>query len=109
MPQKDGRSLEKHLKAAAKFSQEAAAELAGPALPEPLAYIWSWFCELRAACPSLSSSMVTPGGVATSTAFVPISYGELESWERLTRRALEPWEVSLLRDLDMAWLGHAED
>jgi len=34
----------------------------------------------------------------------PISYSELEAYSRLTRRALGPWEVKMLRRIDSIFL-----
>lgn len=73
-----------------------------PPFPVALAYlieflpkdrIEGWFAELSAARAS--------SGFAPS----PISYGEIESWSRLTGRCPTPFEVRLLRALDNALLN----
>lgn len=103
-PQKDGRSLAAHLTIAARLDPRAAADLAGPPFPQQCAYVWTWFCELNDARPSSSSSMVAGTSMATTIARVPISFTEIRNWASLTGRRLRPWEVDLLRALDVAWL-----
>lgn len=58
-------------------------------LPESMEYIWGWYDELF------------NGG--------KISYMELDSWSRLTRRRLEPWEVGAIRALDSIYLKVQHD
>lgn len=53
-------------------------------LPEEAAYVWEWYQE------------VFNGGRLT--------YVELDAWARLTRRRLEPWEVDVLKSLDLLYL-----
>ena len=37
----------------------------------------------------------------------PISLAEIEAFTRLMRQPLEPWQVTILLDMDAAWLGQA--
>jgi hypothetical protein len=55
-----------------------------PAIPETLAHVWAWFCDLDA-------------GRAGKA---PISWSDLKAWAELTGRTPRPWEVHLLRKLD---------
>lgn len=62
-------------------------------VPDEVAYIWAWFQELHAARGS--------SGFAPS----PISYSEIFAWAQLTGREPEPWEIQVLKDIDMVYLG----
>ena len=37
----------------------------------------------------------------------PISFAEIEAFARLMRQPLEPWHVTILMDMDAAWLTQA--
>lgn len=67
--------------------------LAGPDLPVELSYIWRWFLELHSARQLLPS-----GGVQ------PIGWDAMDAWTRLTGARPSPWEIELLREIDMTWL-----
>lgn len=58
-------------------------------LPEDTAYLWGWYGELF------------NGGKLT--------YQELDAWSRLTRRRLLPWEVKVLKTLDLIYLRTQHD
>jgi hypothetical protein len=60
--------------------------------PQLLDYLWAWFFEL---CAARSSN----GWSAN-----PISYTEIAAWAMLTRAHPTPWEVSVLRLMDSAYL-----
>ncbi len=62
-------------------------------LPEPLAHVWAWFCEL--------SNARTPGAFAVAS----ISYQDMEAWARLTGHRPTAAEVALLRELDAAFIA----
>jgi hypothetical protein len=93
------------MQAAAAHSETARRELEGPDLPEEIAYVWHWFCELDAARERQHSSVVTPGAVVNTNAISPIGYAEIWAWTRLTGRWLKPWQTALLRELDLVWLA----
>lgn len=61
--------------------------------PELLDYIWAWFFDL---CIARSSN-----GWAAN----PISYTEIAAWAALTMADPTPWEVSVLRRMDSAYLA----
>lgn len=92
-PQGDGRPLREHLKSVAGRSVFAAAELTGPAFPPELGYLWQWFMELHAA---RTFNAHGPN---------PITYAEIRSWAILTKARPTPWEVDLLRTLDLKWMA----
>lgn len=37
----------------------------------------------------------------------PLTFGEIESWQRATGKQLQPWETSLLRKLSAAYVTEA--
>lgn len=55
--------------------------------PEVLAHVWDWFLELH---------LARVDG--------PITYPDIAEWSRLTGRAVEPWEVDLLKQMDGLYL-----
>lgn len=38
---------------------------------------------------------------------LPLQYSDIEAWARLTKRALDQWELQTLLDIDDAYLGYA--
>lgn len=47
-------------------------------VPEEMMYLWDWLNELQ----------------------YPLSFMELEAWQRSTQRKLEGWEVRVMQELD---------
>lgn len=66
----------------------AGAPVSGVECPEPLAYLWGWFCELMARRGT--------NGFGVN----PIGFDELDAWCRVLGRTLTPWEVRVLLRLD---------
>ena len=93
---KDGVALRDHLKAAAKNSAAARAELAGPEFPAEGGFIWGAFLELHVARTYHQNG---PN---------PIGYSEIAAWSRLTRQPVLATEVELLRAIDVEWLSYRE-
>lgn len=60
--------------------------------PYEVEHLWLWFCDL--------SSARTGSGFGAN----PISYVEIAAWARLTGNDPTPWEVSVLRRMDIAAL-----
>lgn len=58
-----------------------------PEFPHGLEHVWQWFGELDSTRQS---------GMAAN----PITYTEIDAWDRLTRRGASEFEVSCLRALD---------
>jgi hypothetical protein len=71
-------------------------ELDGPSLPECLAHVWVWFCELASARQGNGFSAL------------PLSWSDLASWVHLTGEKPSPDEVRLLRRLDQLQLAHLD-
>lgn len=67
----------------------------GPEIPWAGRRVWGLFVELNATR--------TPG-MSTN----PISYLEIESWSRMRREPVRPFELDMLRTLDAAYLKPAE-
>ena len=70
------RKFPKHRAAAEK----ARKELEGPPLPDEVAYLWQWFCDMV-------------GGES-------LTHTEISAWSELNRIHLEPREVEVIRQLD---------
>lgn len=72
-------------------------QLACPPFPLALTYLWRAFMRLRCrAAPTMSG----PG---------PVTFGDLESYTRLTRMSLAPWEVQIIENLDDIYLASVGD
>jgi hypothetical protein len=61
--------------------------------PEELAYLLGWFAELNVARGSNGFGLM------------PIPYAEIDAWARLTGVAPLPFEVWILRQLDLVFLA----
>jgi hypothetical protein len=70
------------------------AEIAGPACPPALAYLWRAFTRLSAR---------RPLGFGVS----PITWPDLDAFVRLTGFTLAPWEVDVIEDLDALFMAEA--
>ena len=64
--------------------------LTGPEIPDEVAYLWQWFCELDLA---RRYGKLGPD---------PISYSEIGAWAALTDRQPLPHEVEALVMIDLA-------
>lgn len=62
-----------------------------------MAYLMAWFAELAG---PRRSGMTSPDA---------ISWPEIQAWSSLTARPLAPWEVQVLRALDVLWLSAWRD
>jgi hypothetical protein len=81
--------MRSHLEAVFRQTGHMPEKLANiPEMPDELAYLWEWFCELDAARGS--------NGFGISS----ISHSEIRAWAELTRVSPEPWEIGVLRRLD---------
>lgn len=90
----DGASVSEHMKALAKRGKlPKQEEEKPPALASEAEPLWFVFCALHQ---TRASGM----GVG------PISFGEIESYQRLVGVKLDPWEVQAVRAIDMAYLQH---
>ena len=92
--QEDGFTLKQHLLTAWKQSGKKPQELIdAPPLPELTAYLWGYYQELHRR------------RVNYGWGHVPLSFSEVEAWARLTKRKLDPWELSALLDIDAVYLA----
>lgn len=64
-----------------------------PDIPPALEPLWLWFWQLRAAAPSAGFGPA------------PLSFGEIDAWQRVTINTLEPWQVDMLLVMDAAFLA----
>jgi hypothetical protein len=97
--QSDGAPLRDHLETVARATRKTPAELAALTAvpcPYPLQHLWLAFLELTSTRPSNAM------GVGE-----PLSFSEIESWARLTRRPLTAWQVDVIRRLDTIYLSQA--
>jgi hypothetical protein len=89
-----GHSIASHYEAVAKV-KGLKKPMAPPLAPE-VRHLWQTFLELH---------RTRPTGFGPS----PISFFEIDAWQRLKRWPLDPWEVEAIRKLDDLWLdGQAE-
>lgn len=66
--------------------------LQGPQFPELLEYVWTAFLLLNQ----------TRGQGFSGP--LPISFQEIDAWQRLTHNVLLPWEIEAIKRLDAAYL-----
>lgn len=64
-----------------------------PDIPPALEHLWAWFWQLRTANPSAGFGPA------------PLSFGEMDAWQRVTGNRLEPWHVDTLLAMDAAFPG----
>lgn len=75
-----------HLEAIAEQTGDYS-ELEGPEFPEIVAHVWEWFLELHSARGE--------GG---------ISYSEIKAWCELNGRIVTPFEIGLIKQIDVVFL-----
>lgn len=84
-PRKNGTTLRQNL-------EQAGQPIDVPELPLAGWHLWDWFWDLHQA---------RGGGFGPA----PLSYAEIEAWARLQLAHPRPWEVSVLRLMDGAYLS----
>jgi hypothetical protein len=90
--------LLEHLKAAERASGKTPEFLLkAPALPKGCEELWRIFSELHAC--------------RGSTGFGPmrITYVDLDAYQRVTGKRLQPWELAAIRKADAAYLDHWDE
>lgn len=92
-----GATNREHYQAAQKHSVRARQMLVDPVIPPGCAHVWTYFCELN----EVRGGTTGPAGWVPN----PISFTEIDSWARLTRRAPGPNEIAMLRCMDRLWLA----
>jgi hypothetical protein len=92
--QEDGSTKRQHLISAERQLGETPEELLNaPELPEYLVYLWNYFMELSRARGN--------NGFGPS----PLAYSEIQAWARLTKQALDAWELDAILKLDVLFLN----
>lgn len=89
-----GASIAEHYEAVAR--SRGLKKPVAPPLPPEVRHLWQTFLELH---------RTRPAGFGVS----PISFTELDAWQRLKRWPLEPWEVEAIRKLDDIWIESQVD
>jgi hypothetical protein len=62
-----------------------------PTLPQEALFLWGFFIELH---------NTRGGGMGPA----PITFSEIEAWQRLTRRQLPAWQIEAIKRMDAAFL-----
>ena len=89
---KNGSSLKAHLMKVWNSTGKMPQKLDAPYFPSAVAYVWTWFNEL-------SNARVSTGfGVS------PITYSEILAWSQLTDSEPTPWEVAVIKMLDVLFI-----
>lgn len=91
MTDKSGSSKRAHLQSVARQLGFNPHELDTPPLPEYTDYLLGWFFELSS-------------GRQSGMGLSPIAWGEIKAWCELTRNSPEPWEIGVIKQLDMLYL-----
>lgn len=91
--QKDGFSLRDHLENGWRQTGIKPEELDIEPLQHCIIYLWDWFIEISRG--------------RTSNGFGPnaIGFVEIDAWQRVTGRRLDPWEIDAMLVLDAAYLA----
>jgi hypothetical protein len=89
----NGVTIRKHLEQVERQTGAVIPDLHPDPPPPEVDHLWRWFNDLHN----------TRGGGFGPQA---ISYAEIDAWARLTGSSPTPWEVSVLRRLDVAYLNH---
>jgi hypothetical protein len=85
-------SEREHLQQVERQSGLTPLALEGPQFPELLEYVWTAFLLLNH----------TRGQGFNGP--VPISYQEIDAWQRMTQNTLLPWEIEAVKRLDAVFL-----
>lgn len=92
--QKDGATLREHLMLVWERSGQMPKHLAErPDLPDVLEPLWADFLDLHV------SRGVGMGGP------LPISFTDIDAWQRVTGNRLEGWQLAMIRRADAAYLA----
>lgn len=71
--------------------------VSGPELPEAGIYLWRWFLDLCRARPQGASAVV------------PLLWSEVEAYFRLAGIRPRPWEIEIVKALDIAFVETMND
>jgi hypothetical protein len=92
--QGDGVSLRHHLEALQRQTGVTPEQLITVPFPETLEFIWRDFLELNDAR--------TSNGYTVN----PISFTELDAWNRLMNKQVTAQEISIMKQLDAVFMNH---
>ena len=92
IPDKDGVTEREHLIQVERQSGRTPLALQGPEFPELLEHVWTAFLLLN-----------NTRGQGFSGP-LPISYQEIDAWQRMTQNMLLPWEIEAVKRLDAIYL-----
>jgi hypothetical protein len=93
--QKDGSSLRDNLESVYRQTGKMPDQLKQVEVNEAILYIWQWFCQLSS---KRQSGMNGP---------LPTTFTEMKAWSEMTGIVPDPWEVSVLEQLDQLYLQSA--
>lgn len=72
--------------------------LNGPPFPDRFVHIWEAFLDLH------GGRTYGPEGRPN-----PLTWADVDAWDRLTRAGLQEWEVRAIKALDLLWLRVAHE
>lgn len=75
-----------------RFDEMTAGKISPPMPPNPMPYFILWFTEL---------GMVEAAGMGSA----PLSWREIEAWQRNVGVRLTPWQARMMRSLSIAYLA----
>lgn len=93
--QQDGASLRDHLNVAFNATGIKPEQLDVPELPESVAYIWGWFCDLN--------RTRTSNGYGANC----LTYTEIKDWMYVTDIHLEPFELRAIMAIDVEYMNQS--
>lgn len=75
-----------------RFDEMTAGKVSPPMPPNPMPHFILWFTEI---------GMVEAAGMGSA----PLSWREIEAWQRSVRICLTPWQARMMRSLSVAYLA----
>ena len=97
IPDKDGVALRTYLEDVERQTGHTPLPLQGPDFPSLMEHVWSAFLSLHRA-----RTMVYSGPQ-------PITYSEIVAWQTLTGEQMSPWEIDVIKRLDMKYMEIVND
>lgn len=91
--QKDGSTLREHLESIKAQTGFSPPELENVNVSPTVMYLWTYFLQLNNA---------RQNGMSVN----PLSYSEIDSWQRLTATEISPFELSIIKALDNVFISH---
>jgi hypothetical protein len=88
----NGTTVRANLEQVMKVTGRVPDDLIGPPFPDRYAHIWNAFLELHT------------GRSYSSNGPNPLSWSDIEAWDRLFKQNLQDWEIRAIKALDLIWL-----